>query len=327
MYGVPKVLSPVEILKKVSEWDLWRYYIPGAKLKTAFRSPLRKDETPSASLFVSYNGDILLKDYRLGSFNIWQFIQQKYNVTFIEALKIVDNDFNLGLNSKLEITKPTMEYFGIVTGEKVTPSEHVTLPIKKRAWNKYDEIYWNSFLLSTEFIKNYDIVPLEHYWVDDKLVYWYNRYDPAYSIEFGNGIRKIYRPFAQKYKWLTNAGNDIIQGNKFLDTVGDILIITKSYKDVLVLKSYEYQAVAPQSETVFIPDNIFKNYRTRFNKIYILWDNDETGEKYSKKFTELYDLYPIFVPKESGEKDISDYCKTYGNKETVLLLKQLIWNN
>jgi hypothetical protein len=322
MYGQqPKELSIESITKKVSEWDLWRYYIPGVQLKRSFKSPLRKDENPSASLFLATDGRVLLKDFQIGTFNIWQFLQAKFNLTFIEALKVVDNDFDLGLCAKPLAEKPTMEFIGICTGENLETREETKLPVKKRTWNKADERYWGQFGLKVDFLQKHKIVPLQNYWVNDKLVYWYTPYDPAYSTEFGNGIRKIYRPLAKRFKWVTNAKNSHVQGDEFLAEKGDMLIITKSYKDVLLLKTLGYEAVASQSESTFLPEDKLEDYKNRFLKICLLWDNDTTGMNYSQKFCTLYCLIPIFVPDGSGTKDISDYYRMFGKDKTRELLQ------
>jgi hypothetical protein len=270
------------------------------------------------------DGRILLKDFQIGTFNIWQFLQAKYSLTFIEALKVVDNDFNLGLSSKPMFERPTMEYIGIPTTDQVEIREETKLPVKKRAWNKADEKYWGQFGLKTEFLQKHRIVPLQNYWVNDNLVYWYTPYDPAYSTEFGNGIRKIYRPLAKKFKWVTNARNSHVQGDEFLVKDGDILVITKSYKDVLLLKTLGYEAVASQSESTFLPEAKLEDYCKRFTNIFLLWDNDVTGINYSEKFCTLYGLIPIFVPDGSNTKDISDYYRMFGNNKTRELLEILI---
>ena len=322
MYGVPKELTIETILKKVSEWDLWRYYLPNAKIGGSFKSPLREDNTPSASLFVARNGSILLKDFKLGTYNIWQFLQYTYKLTFIEALLTVNNDFNLQLVAKPTFSKPTMQIFGIVTNEQAEVREVASIKIKKREWQEVDRKYWGSLGLSTSFLDSRKVVPLDNYWVNDALLYWFNKYNPAYSYEFGNGIRKIYSPLASKFKFLTNAGEHIIQGEEFLQPA-NTLIITKSYKDVLVLANLGYQAVAPQSESTSISKEFITNVKQNYNNIYLLYDNDETGMKYSDKVCLEYSLIPIFVPRPV--KDISDYRALHGEGLTKELLKTMLY--
>jgi 5S rRNA maturation endonuclease (ribonuclease M5) len=71
-----------------------------------------------------------------------------------------------------------------------------------------------------------------------------------------------------------------------------------------------------------IDSALIDNLKTRFKYIYLLYDNDATGKKYSKKLCEQYRLMPIFVPEPV--KDISDYRKTYGIVKTLGLLKSLL---
>jgi hypothetical protein len=325
MYGKPKELTINEILKRVSEWDLWNYYVPGIPLKTPFLSPLMKDKTPSASLFQARDGRLLLKDFRLGTYTIWSFLQTKYGLTFGEVLLTVNNDFNLGL-ARVKLNKPTTNaFFGIACNETPVVIADTKLNIKARKWNKADEEYWNQFGLSVEFLQNNNVKALENYWVNDKLVYWYTEYDPAYSYEFGNAKRKIYRPMSKnkQYRFLTNVKDNTWQGK--LPKTGKDLIITKSYKDVLVLNSLGYISVAPQSEAANIEESVVTNLKSRFNNIYLLYDNDIPGKKYSAKICEQHDLIPIFVPEPSNlHKDVSDYRKEHGENSTLKFLKSVL---
>lgn len=326
MYGKPKELTIEEILKRTSEWDLWQYYIPGVQLKRKFKSPLRKDETPSVALFVSHSGSLLLKDFATGiTMNIWSFLQARYGLNFREALVTVNNDFNLKLMAKPRMARPTMEIFGVITQEKVSYTEGCSIKIKKRDWNVADQIYWAQYGLTTEFLDTRMVKPLQNYWINEDLVYWYSEKNPAYSYEFGYAKRKIYSPYSKKFKFLTNAGDSILQGIDYLPQEADTLIITKAYKDVLVLQNLGYNSVAPQSESMKIPEKFMQNLKVRFNRIYLLYDNDATGMKFSKKLCDEHGLIPIFVPEPT--KDISDFRKNFGIVETVGLLKTLINEN
>lgn len=323
MYGKPKELTIDEILKKVSEWDLWQYYIPGVQFKKKFKSPLRKDETPSVALFETHTGFLLLKDFATGqTMNIWSFLQVRYGLNFREVLVTVNNDFNLKLLAKPRMSKPTMEIFGVVTNEKVENKEGCSIKIKKREWSTADKVYWAEFGLTTDFLDSRGVKPLQNYWVNEYLVYWHSEANPTYSYEFGNGKRKIYSPKSKKFKFLTNASDNILQGINYLPEHADILIITKAYKDVMVLQNLGYNAIAPQSESMRIPEKFMQNLKVRFKMIYLLYDNDATGIKFSKKLCDEHGLIPIFVPEPT--KDISDFRKNYGLINTVGLLKTLI---
>lgn len=322
MYGKPKEFTIEEILKKVSEWDLWNYYIPGISLGKAFCNPLRNDKNPSASLFVARNGALLMKDFAGTTMNIWMFLQAKYGLTFYESLVTVNNDFNLKLLNKPKISFPTMEIFGITTNKKLEPQEASVIKIKKRIWNEVDEAYWGQYGLSIEFLIEHKVLALQNYWLNDKLFYWYSKNNPMYSYEFGYSKRKLYAPLAKKYKFITNAGDSILQGYEYLPKEADILIITKSYKDVLVLKKLGFSSFAPQSESMNIPEKVITSIKLRFKAIYLLYDNDATGIKFSKKICDAHGFVPIFIPKPV--KDVSDYRKKHGEKNTLNMLTVLL---
>ena len=102
------------ILGKISEYDIFMYYIPSFKtLGKKFRSELREDKSPTVSI-VSYNGRLLYKDFGNfeHTFNCFGYVQHKFNCSFISALRIIDCDFNLGLGSKKELINFTMGYMG-----------------------------------------------------------------------------------------------------------------------------------------------------------------------------------------------------------------------
>lgn len=322
MYGKPKELTIEQILKKVSEWDLWSYYLPGVKIGKAFKSPLRQDENPSVSLFIARSGNILLKDFAGETINIWTFLQKRYNLTFLEVLLTINNDFNLKLANKRVKLYPTMEFFGLPQKEQVQPLEAKAIQIKKRVWSDVDRFYWLKYGLSIEFIEARGVIPVQNYWINGELIYWHSDYNPTYSYEFGRGLRKLYAPYAKKFKFLTNVGDSIMQGYKYLPESAEVLIITKAYKDVLVLENLGYHSFAPQSESMNIPAKIIEDITTRFTNIYLLYDNDATGIKYSEKICNEHNFTPIFVPKP--DKDISDYVSKHGINSSKDLLNRLL---
>lgn len=319
MYGtIPVKLTKEEILKRVSYWDLWSYYIPGVKLGGSFLSPLRKEKTASASLFSTSDGKILLKDFALGTYTIWKFLQEKYGLTYAECLLTINNDFNLGLT--VSKNKPTMAYYGIINSEQPKKDSIVQLPIKRRNWNDADKDFWGNFYLDIPFIESHGVLALQNFWRNEDLFYWYNEYNPAYSYEFGNSIRKIYLPYNKTIRFIGNVTSDILQGEDYLPCIDENLIITKSYKDVLVLSKLGFNSIAPQGESMYLETQKVKTLKNRFKNIFLLYDNDNTGIKYSEKLCNKHDFIPLFIPKESGEKDISDYIRKYKKNKTLKLI-------
>jgi DNA primase len=96
----------------------------------------------------------------------------------------------------------------------------------------------------------------------------------------------------------------------------------------MVLDRLGYNAIAPCGENTPIPSSIIQNLKERFNKIIILYDNDEPGMNGAKKLANEYNLEYIYIPIDYNTmfkiKDISDYIKNYKITKTRELLKKLI---
>jgi DNA primase len=107
-----------------------------------------------------------------------------------------------------------------------------------------------------------------------------------------------------------------------LPEMGDLLVITKSMKDVMVLHEMKIPAVSVSSESSFLKDDLIAELKTRFQRIYILFDNDKAGNENSLKFEQKHNIPRIVIPDELGGKDVSDAVKTVGFKETEQWLNQ-----
>ena len=125
---------------------------------------------------------------------------------------------------------------------------------------------------------------------------------------------KIYRPLASKFtKWRTNLTNRHVQGLAELPKEGgEILIITKSLKDVMCCYEMGFNAIAASSETTFIPEDILKSLRSKWKHILILYDRDATGMHKAREYSKQYKLDAFFINKKFKAKDLSDAVKANG---------------
>lgn len=132
-------------------------------------------------------------------------------------------------------------------------------------------------------------------------------------------LLKIYSPLSAKYKWLTNGGATTLQMNPAMPKSGELLIITKSMKDVMVLHELGYSAIAPQSETIVINP---ARYGFDYKQYVIFYDNDEAGRETAEKYPAH--MKKIYLP--GSEKDISDYVKANGVEEGKRIMRALIYD-
>ena len=304
------------ILGKISEYDIFVYYCPSFKeLGKKFNSDLRQDKSPTVYI-TPYNGKLLYKDFGNPdhTFDCFNYVKYKYNCSFIDALRIIDCDFNLGLSPNIVGRQFTM---GIMAyRQNKVPSftkEATIIQKKKRPWNKEDAKFWSKYLVSKKILIKFAVEPISHFWVNN------NRFtckSITYAFKFKNRY-KIYSPYEDKNKWLSNTNKQDVQGYNQLPNKGERLIITSSLKDVMCLHAAGYNAIAMQSEMQIPEEKLISELKNRFNTIEILYDNDfnkvnNPGQVMAKKICDLYGFKNICLPVTFESKDPSDLVSTVG---------------
>ena len=289
------------ILGKITEYDIFMYYCPTFKeLGKKFSSDLREDNSPTVYI-TPYNGKLLYKDFGNSDhvFDCFNYVKYKYNCSFVAALRIIDCDFNLGLSPNTSGKQFTMGIMGY--RQSVVPvfdKNPVIIRKKRRPWNQEDAKFWSKYLVSKKILTKFAVEPISHFWVNS------NRFtckSITYAFKFKNRY-KIYSPYEDKNKWLSNTNKQDVQGFNQLPETGERLIITSSLKDVMCLHAEE---------------KLISELKNRFNIIEILYDNDfnkanNPGQVMAKKICDLYGFKNICLPVTFESKDPSDLVSTVG---------------
>jgi 5S rRNA maturation endonuclease (ribonuclease M5) len=323
MYSINKypLLSYESIKTRISDYEIYSFYLGrNLQLGKAYHSLLRLDDSnPSFGLFESGDGKILFKDQGIGlSGNVIQFVQYYCNLSsFEEALLKIYKDLILNVNNNINIKKDIQ----VIEYKKKDKSK---IEVQRQDINKNDIKYWGSFNVSKKILDLFEVAPIKYLFINDTIKHVYTNDNPMYVYKVYNAL-KIYRPLSDKQqKWYGSVTRKHIFGYKQLPKEGDLLIITKSLKDVMCLYSLGYVAISPSSEGTLIPKEIIEDLKKRFKKIIILYDNDLPGKKYTERIVNKYNLLFTFIPDEYEEKDISDFTKHYGKVKAKDIIKQLI---
>ena len=322
-------LSEDEILGRINCLDIFAYYIDkDFKYGRAMCSPLRKDKSPSFTIFRHNSGKFFFKDFSTGDTgDCFTFLTKMFGIKRFDAYRLVDNDFQLGISTS-NFLAPTKQYIGkhLKEFENIQESS-TTIQIKSRPWNdKEDKTFWSKYGICCNILTRFHVRPAEHVWVNDRLVVSANRYNPIYTYDFGQGKMKVYHPNS-KYKWLSNTSVSDLQGLSQLPDSGDTLVITKSLKDVMCLDIWGISAVAPSSESCVIPSDIVKQLYDRFTRICILYDFDRTGISFANKHRKLYGFTPLFFTNgkfgtfDYQVKDFSDFIARNGVRSAAELIE------
>jgi hypothetical protein len=315
------------ILGKITEYDIFMYYCPNfKKLGRKFNSDLRKDNSPTVSI-IPYNGKLLYKDFGSSdhTFDCFNYVRYKYNCSFLAALRIIDCDFGLNLSSKTDGIKFTMGIMGYrQTNTPKFIKPEVIIKKKKRKWNKQDANFWKKYLVSKQILSMFAVEPISHFWVNNVR---FTCKSISYAFKFKNRY-KIYSPYEEKNKWLSNTKKSDIQGYNQLPEKGERLIITSSLKDVMCLHAAGYLSIAMQSEMQMPTEKLISELKKRFNTIEILYDNDfdkvnNPGQTMAKKICDLYGFNNICLPRSFESKDPSDLiAKENSFNELKLILNE-----
>jgi hypothetical protein len=333
MYGSTVVeLSEDEILSRVTCLDIFSYYIgKDFKYGRAMCSPLRKDKSPSFTIFKHNSGKYFYKDFSTGETgDCFTFLTRMFGLTRFATYRLVDNDFQLGISNTSFVT-PTKQFIGrhIKELEDVEPTS-TTIQIKTRSWDsKEDKKFWSKYGIDCYILAKFNVKPVEHVFINGNLIVSANKYNPIYAYDFGDGKMKIYQPYSKTYKWLSNTSVSDLQGLSQLPDSGDTLVITKSLKDVMCLDIFEIPSIAPSSESCIIPADIVSDLYNRFGKIYILYDFDRTGVTFANKHRKLYGFIPLFFTNgkfstfDYKAKDFSDFIALNGVRSAAELIEHI----
>lgn len=336
-YNKP-IISRELILKNVNDFEIYEKYIDTKfEINKPFNSPFRKDNIPSFGIFKNSQGELIYNDFILGGGDVFAFVKYLFNYkSWWDVYSRIGIDFWLDKSYRCKKQQSIMDNRTkrTICDEPETHQRTIDLSVTTREWNSDDRKFWSQYGIRLATLKRYNVYPITHIFFKnlnkqkvikaDKLAYAF--------IEYKDGITtyKIYQPYS-KYKWMNNNDSSVWQGWEQLPEHDDILIITKSLKDVMAIyDSVQIPAVSLQNEKIEPKINIVNELKRRFKKIYLLYDNDfdkETnwGRQFGHKIANEFDIKFIEIPDSFKAKDYSDLIKKEGTDVATLLLSQLLY--
>lgn len=305
------------LLEHNNEETYMAYYLGIPIKKGLFVSPLRVDHKPTCSF---YRGrQLYFKDFATGEcLSFENVVMKKYGCNYHEALKIIATDFGIIDGSKPKVV-PIQPIF---KKEKKT-----IIQIEAKSFTKEELEWWEQFGITKNILTKYRVYSCKTVFLNGRIESIYDSKCPSYGYYFGNEegreLWKIYYPYRKSFRFIGNIKTTTIQGYNQLPKKSKLLVITKSLKDCMVLYNLGIAAIAPQSETQFIEDNVLEVLKKRFKHIVLLFDNDQTGLEFTNKIKRKYKwITPMIIPLKYKAKDISDFYKVYGRDRTIELIKE-----
>lgn len=321
----PKITKEL-ILSRFSEEQLMEYYLHIPVKKGLFRSPLRRDKHPTCSFYRNKSGTLIFKDFATGQhLNIFDMVQSIFRCDYFESLRIIANDFGIVQDNALHKNPGNINLNPI----KIKDKEISKIQIEVQEFTDSELRWWGKYGISKDILKRFNVYSCKHVFLNDQLFAESQQHCPIfgyYGKKYqGLELWRCYFPKRTSFRFITNWPSKKIQGYDQLPKKGKLLVITKSMKDSMCLYSCGITACAPNSENLFIPDKVLEDLKNRFENIVVLYDNDRPGLYNMAKIRKEHpELTYVFIPKRYGSKDISDFYKDHGRKETLNLIKTFI---
>lgn len=321
----PKITKEL-ILSRFSEEQLMEYYLHIPVKKGLFRSPLRRDKQPTCSFYRNKSGTLIFKDFATGQhLNIFDVVQSIFRCDYFESLRIIANDFGIVRDNALHKNPGKINLNPI----KIKDKEISKIQIEVQEFTDSELKWWGRYGISKDILKRFNVYSCKHVFLNDQLFAESQQHCPIfgyYGKKYqGLELWRCYFPKRTSFRFITNWPSKKIQGYDQLPKKGKLLVITKSMKDSMCLYSCGITACAPNSENLFIPDKVLEDLKNRFENIVVLYDNDRPGLYNMAKIRKEHpELTYVFIPKRYGSKDISDFYKDHGRKETLNLIKTFI---
>lgn len=322
---IPLKITKEWILKHVDDYTILYYYYGPFKLNKAYCSFFDKgDSNPSTVFYMGNTGRIIYYDFRSGEkLDCFGFVQKLHGCSFKETLEQIADDFGLIDKSTCKVLpKVIIE----AQNEEKQAKKETLIQFEPESWNSKNLEFWRKYEITQNELVRHNVYPVKKLFLNHLEIYGNNTNQYAYPLNFegGRGV-KIYSPNNPKMKWLSSIPIDQPFGINDLCYEDDKVIITKSKKDLIILRKFFKDVVATQNESeASLSEEVQNKLRRRYSQRIIIWDNDDVGVENCKKFNNKGFKY-FNIPRAEYEhyriKDCSDYVEAYGLMALESLLK------
>lgn len=326
-------LSKEAILNEINEYSIFRHYVGHFIVNNIMSSPFRKDNRASFGIFYSKKfGCLLFKDLAQGiTGDCFSLVSRIVFPSFTRAEAMAQIAVDFGIGNKFILPRQ-----GFAKSKKnwvhhqqpeYSFKDIKPIGIKARPFNPADYKFWAQFGIEREILRIYNVVPISHFtygnsvFTADKLAYAY--------IEYKDGLTtyKIYQPYNNHIKFFTDMDASIHAGYAQLPNKGNLLLITKSLKDVMSIRALcNIPSISVLSETILVKHKVINEYHDRFENTLVLFDNDEAGLKMARDYKKEFSLESIIVPDSfKNSTDFSDVVKNESIEAAKAMMENMVW--
>lgn len=287
-------------------------------------SPFRADDNPgcwfsvspeSGKLkFVDFGSKTIIRNTKMITIDCFDAVQIYYKFdNLYETLNFI--------REKLIKGKDLALIKNIIYQKK--KKKETIINIETRLWSQNDKNFWSRYQISSVNLIEDKVFPVKRFKVLNAKNGDYSSIvrDICYAYtDFENSKKKLYRPSQKgKNKWISNCNQNDIGGINTLDNNGDLLLITKAYKDWRVLKNQGIKNIIWLQNEGVVPNlDLLIPLCQRFNRVVVFYDNDDTGIESSKKVSNI-------INNQLSNKSSNLYLPEHLNSELITDPGDFIW--
>ena len=345
-----------KLFEVVSDYDIYCAFIGyEMDLGESIRSPIRAtDEFPSFRLYIPTKipnlreEEIWFKDLADGRYgNVFKFVKyfaaHHYNINLVtdyDTILFIDEQLELKLKDT-NVIRRSLERRDFEYARRASEIYY-----KSRKFTDNDLKYWKALEQDIEDLDFWNVKSIKYILDENGYVKReFKRRELAFIYKFFDKV-KSYQPEAPRSFKFRNTcpGDDYRYYQGFEQLRGkeagvNVLIITKSYKDVMVFYKFfnEYlkipvDVIAPHAESINLSQKFVDGVKENYEHILCVSDYDLAGVKFAqqcKRYEFAYKFisttrFKINNKLKVIDKDISDFLLNNGKKETLKLLSS--WN-
>lgn len=334
---IPRKQNQLEyILDNITQEELFNkyfhYYIDDNTIlrQRTYKALHRSDKTGTCT-FHYFRNKLRLCDWATGEFlDVFDLIGRTQNLNFVEVLNLIKKDFGLDYSANKERRTITPSSFiGLNNESNNIINTYAKIDVKVfDKWLPEHIKYWKEYNIPLSRLRKsivkYNVYAVQFAWINGEMKYEHRANDICFCYADNENDRKLYFPLRKKgdlrNRFRTN--NSKVEGLEQLkdSASDDLVVITSSRKDVIILDCFDIPAICPPSEIYLINEDIINDLLNKFVYVILNPDKDSTGLKMARKYKKEYNLKAIFVP---YGKDISGMIKIKGYEYTVDYLNYL----
>lgn len=318
-------ISKEDLLKQVSSEQIFQNYFPyRINVNRKYLNPLRDDKREGCNFFLTEEGLKFFDHAKDKTYDCFQYIGELYGISYKEAIQKAATDLGIRKTKSNAFTKAVIP---VVKKENLTKKNKIRdikVKLEEISEEHLDYLSTFDYKFTKEDFFRFRTLPFELYKIEYEGDYYKlvtaKPLGFIYYLTPDKKQKQVYIPFNEPIFKFRQIIKDPIFGLEFLRK-GEPVVITKSWKDFIVLQLAGINCCCCLSETYKLDPSMYLKLRS-YGKLYTLFDNDDTGYKRSEVWQKEYKTIPLLLP--DNINDSYDYYKLLGLEKLKKTVNDLL---